>query len=396
MPTAPAARPDAIRRHNLGLLLGQVHRDGDLTRAELTQRLGLSRSTIGALVADLTDLGLVEQRVPSGGDRAGRPSHVVGPRTDGPFAIAVDVDITHVTTAAIGIGGEVLHRHVMATEPSPSPPEVVARQILDAVKVLQTEVGAAAWPVGVGVSVPGTVNRHTGTVEFAPNLLWRNEALGVILADVMPATLPVAIGNDADLAVLAEHLRGTARDCDDVVYLIGRVGVGAGIIANGTPLRGYAGHAGEVGHNVVDPSGPPCHCGKRGCIETYIGENALLQLAGRRLTPTVEHITQLFADAIGGDQQAATAVRKVAEALGRAVASMVNVLNPQKVILGGSLAAVYEFAPDEVVESLNKNTMAPTRDSVQLCLPGLREDSALLGAAELAFSRLLDDPLLSR
>ena len=89
-----AARPEEIRRHNLGLLLEQVHRDGELTRAELTQRLGLNRSTIGALVAELTDLGLIDERVPTSNERAGRPSHVVAPRADGPFAIAVEVTWT--------------------------------------------------------------------------------------------------------------------------------------------------------------------------------------------------------------------------------------------------------------------------------------------------------------
>lgn len=122
MVDSPAARPDAIRRHNLSLVLGQVHRDGAVTRAELTQRLGLSRSTIGALVADLTDRGLVEESVPSGGPRAGRPSHVVGPHSHGPFVVAVDLDVTHVTAAAIGIGGTVLARHVVPAGSTPDSP----------------------------------------------------------------------------------------------------------------------------------------------------------------------------------------------------------------------------------------------------------------------------------
>jgi predicted NBD/HSP70 family sugar kinase len=391
-----AARPDSIRRHNLGLLLGQVHRDGDLTRAELTQRLGLSRSTIGALVADLSELGLVEERVPTGGERAGRPSHVVGARSGGPFAIAVDIDITHLMTAAVGIGGEVLHRHVIEIDPNPGTSEQVAHLILEAVTVLQAEVGPQSWPVGIGVSVPGTVNRHTGVVEFAPNLSWRNEAFGAVLSHVIPASLPLTLGNDADLAVLAEHLRGSGRDCDDVVFLLGRVGVGAGIIVNGALLQGRDGHAGEVGHNVVDPAGPPCHCGKRGCIETYLGENALLELAGRPVAPTVEHVRMVFEDAQHGHLAAAAAVRSVGQALGRAIASMVNVLNPQTVILGGSLAAVYEFAPAEVQDALRQHTLAAAPDSVALRLPGLGENSTLLGAAELAFSKLLEDPLQFR
>jgi predicted NBD/HSP70 family sugar kinase len=391
---AGVVRPDAIRRHNLGLLLSQVHRDGELTRAELTQRLHLSRSTVGALVADLTELGLLDEHVPSGGERAGRPSHLVGPRPDGPSAIAADVDITHVTTAAVGIGGHVLARDVAATDPSPSPPLAIAEEIVAAAKRLGTQVGVGAWPIGIGVSLPGTVGRQDGLVEFAPNLGWRDAAFGEILAGLAPAGLPVSIGNDADVAVLAEHLRGNGRDCDDLVYLMGRIGVGAGVIVNGAPLRGRDGHAGEVGHTVVDASGPKCHCGQRGCVETYIGDSALLQLAGRKASPTVDHTGQLFADARMGNKRAAAAVRTVAQALGRTVASLVNMLNPERVILGGSLAGVLDFARADIRASLDSYTMTTARDAVQLCTPGLGEDSALLGAAELAFARLLADPLV--
>ena len=390
------ARPDAIRRHNLGLLLEHVHRDGELTRAQLTQRLALSRSTIGALVADLAELGLVDERVPNGGDRAGRPSHVVAPRAAGPYAVAVDVDVTHVSSAAIGIGGNILARHDVMTRPSPSSPTQVAAHIVDAVGVLAGSVSAGAWPVGIGVSVPGTVSRHDGTIELAPNLGWHDEPFGSILAQVAPGALPVSVGNDADVAMMAEHLRGAARGCEDAVYLIGRVGVGAGVIANGVPLHGRDGHAGEVGHIVVDASGPRCHCGKRGCVETYVGDKVLLKLAGRRRPPTTEAVRGVFADAGAGDPRAATAVRTVARALGHTVGSLVNVLNPERVILGGSLTGVYEFAGEVVTKAMNEYAMSPDRDAVELCAPGLGPDSTLLGAAELAFAQLLADPLVHR
>jgi predicted NBD/HSP70 family sugar kinase len=392
----PVARPDAIRRHNLGLLLGQVHRDGEMTRAELTQRLRLSRSTIGALVAELTELGLLDERVPSGGVRAGRPSHVVAPRPGGPYAVAVDLDITHITTAAVGIGGHILARHVVETTGTPPGPREAAAHIIDAASVLAAQVDGAARPVGIGVSVPGTVSRRSGSVEFAPNLNWRHETFGAMLADAVPPSLPISLGNDADLAVLAEHLRGNARDCDDVIYLMARIGVGAGIIANGRPLRGYEGFAGEVGHNVVDPSGPHCHCGKRGCVETFIGEQALLTLAGRDEAATTESVAKVFADAFNGDPLAASAVRTVADALGRTIASLVNIFDPERVLLGGSLAGVLEFARDDVVRALNRDVLGGSESAPQLMPPGLGDDSSLLGAAELAFADLLLDPVGSR
>ena len=395
MTRAAVARPDAIRRHNLGLLLTQVHIDGELTRAELTQRLHMSRSTIGALVADLSDLGLVVERVPAGGERAGRPSHVVGPRPDGPYVVAVDVDVTHVTIAAVGIGGFVLGKRMVPT-PTPPEPEAVARIIVESAELLASEIGAHQPAVGIGVSVPGTVGRHSGIVEFAPNLDWRNVAFRDMVAELAPPGMAVHIGNDADLAVLAEHLRGNARGCDDVVFLIARVGVGAGIIVDGRPLRGHDGLAGEVGHNVVDVSGPLCHCGKRGCVETYIGDNALLELAGLAPPVTTEKIAYIFAEAAADHQPAAEAIRTVGDALGRALATLVNVLNPQRILLGGSLAGVLEHAPDSITAAIDRHVLGGFRGPLELLPPALGEDSSLLGAAEIAFAGLLADPVSAR
>lgn len=251
-------------------------------------------------------------------------------------------------------------------------------------------------PVAIGVSVPGTVDRHWGTVGFAPNLGWRNSPFGQLLAELATPHLPVVVGNDADLALLAEHSRGSARGCDDVVYLIGRVGVGAGIIANGLPLRGHDGHAGEIGHVVVDASGPACHCGNSGCLETYIGEAALLALAGRTDPPSDEVVNQVFTAARDGDDVALSAVRQVAASLGRGLASIVNTLNPQRVILGGSLSHVLDIAGNDVSENLDRYALDAPGQSAQLAQPAFGSDSALLGAAEIAFSALLADPVSVR
>ncbi len=383
------ARPDAIRRHNLALILGHVHRDGALTRAELTSRLGVSRSTIGALVADLTSLGLVEESVPTGGERVGRPSHVVGPHSKGPFVVGVDVDITHVTVAGVAIGGGVLERRSVPTGAGPPTPVEVADLVTTAVSELGR--GSGRTVLGVGISVPGTVEHRPRTVGVAPNLGWREVRLGDLLSDRLGADLPVTVGNDADLAVLAELSRGNARGCGDVVYLIGRTGVGAGIVANGSPVHGRDGRAGEIGHNVVDTTGPECHCGKRGCLETFIGDTALMRLAGRDVPPTEDNVAAVFRDAGEGDEQALTAVRSVAQWVGQALGTLVNMLNPQRVILGGSLSQVLELARTEIEHALEQYAFDPGHP-VELSLPRFGTDSALLGAAELAFAELLDDP----
>ena len=393
MARAGAARPEEIRRHNLGLLLEQVHRDGELTRAELTQRLGLNRSTIGALVAELSDLGLIDEHVPTGNERAGRPSHVVTPRVDGPYAIAVEVDVDSVVTAAVSLGGDVLIRRDHTLPAAGNTPGDIADHIATDVDAVVEALPVGARSVGIGVSTPGTVTPSGGRVEHAPNLEWRGEPFGAILTERLPPGVDLVFGNDANLGAMAEHLRGAARGFHDAVYLNGKIGVGGGIIVDGRPLSGAGGFAGEVGHMLLDPAGPPCHCGSRGCVETYVGEGALLRLAGRTAPPNRESVAEVLRSARAGEPAALGGLRGVAVALGRTVANLVNLLNPQVVIMGGSLATVLDLCRAEVETELDVRAMSEARRSVELRTAGLGDDSSLMGAAELAFAPLLADPV---
>lgn len=386
-----AVRPDDIRRQNLALLLERVHLCGEITRAELTAQLGLNRSTIGDLVADLDELGVLRSYIPVGGNRAGRPSHLVGPRADGPYAIAVDVEVDRLTAAAVQVGGEVLTRRDVLLDAKGRRVEAVAEQIASCVRVLVGELPGRAWPVGLGVSIPGTVGRRDGRIETAAALDGDGHPLGGMLSGLLPG-LPIGLGKDADLCLLGEHLRGTARSCNDVVYLTSKIGVRAGILVDGVPLRGHGGLAGDIGHVTLDPSGPSCNCGSRGCVEAFIGEVALIRAAGRRVAPSREVNAAIFDAARLGEQHALRGVQAVGESLGRVVANLVNLFNPELIVLGGSLEGVLDLAAREIGAALDRHALAAARAMVNLRAPGLRADSSLLGAAELAFGALLNDP----
>jgi predicted NBD/HSP70 family sugar kinase len=393
MVVSPAARPDDIRRRNLGLLLDHVHRDGALSRAELTQRLGLNRSTIGALVADLAALGLVTEHVPSGNERAGRPSHVVGPRSCGPYAIAVDVDADRVLSAAVALGGAVLARGEYRLDGHTKPREIIFA-IVESISALRADV-PDGWPIGVGVSIPGTIRRRDHHVDLAPNLHWADVEFGTELATQFTEPLSVKIANDADLGALAEHRRGAGRGYADLVYINGKIGVGGGLISGGNPVTGHDGLAGEVGHMMLAADGPLCRCGSRGCVETFIGEAALLKEAGRRTPPTRAAVDTVIEAARAGDPRACAAVRHVATHLGQAVGSLINLLNPELVILGGSLSDVLTIDRAAVEIEVERRAMSAPRGGVRLVPAGLGEDSSLMGAAELAFRALLEDPLIA-
>ncbi|WP_051267504.1 ROK family protein [Nakamurella lactea] len=387
--TRPAvARPDEIRGRNLTSLLTLVHHEGPLSRAELTGRLGLGRSTIGALVGELDAQGLVRVSVPSGGSQTGRPSHVVGPHPDGPCVLAVDLTVDNTSIATVGIGGSIRRRWTSPGAADPLTPGLVAARIGAILESLGRQ-HPAVRPVGIGLSVPGTVDRHTGRIGVAPNLGWHD----VDLRALLPPDVPVSVGNDADLAVLAEHIRGNGRHCDDLVFLIGRSGVGAGIIAGGLSLLGTAGRAGEIGHNVIDPAGPPCHCGQRGCLETFVGQDALLAAAGLPASGSGGDVAIVFNRARNGERRSLAAVQQAAASLGEAVAVLANLLDPQRVLVGGIFDRLLADQRSRIEHSLQARSLDT---SVELQGPGLGADSALIGAAEIAFEHLLNDPLAVR
>ncbi|SCL40917.1 Sugar kinase of the NBD/HSP70 family, may contain an N-terminal HTH domain [Micromonospora pallida] len=383
---------DEIRRQNLGALLRYVHVHGATSRAELTTALGLNRSTIGALTADLAGAGLVSEGAPKETGRAGRPSLVVRPESERVFAYAFSIEVDRLRAARVGLGGEVLDCRELPRPHGPAAGEA-APLLAAMVKEMHQGAPAGAICVGAGVAVAGMIRRDDGLVRLSPTIGWVDEPLGELLSAELGGVRPVAVGNVADLAVLAEHVRGVAVGCDNVVYLHGDAGVGAGIVAGGRRVTGHGGYAGEVGHMVVNPGGHPCGCGSRGCWETEIGEHALLRAAGRDGVEGRDAILAVVDPAARGDASAQAAVRQAGDWLGFGVANLVNVLNPEMVVFGGTLRDLYLAAAAQVRSRLNSMALAASREHVRLRTPKLGDDAPLIGAAELAFERLLADPL---
>lgn len=385
----PAVTQDEVRRHNLGVLLRLLHVGGATSRADLTAVSGLNRSTVKALTTELAEAGLVRESVPVGrGGGAGRPSILVEPRSEHVWALAVDIGVEHLAAARIGLGGVVLdRRETRQPRGHGDVPQVLARVHA----LVEPLLRAADDPVGIGVAVPGMVGDPQELVRLAPNLGWIDVPLGRLLAVELGRRLPVAVGNEGDLGVMAEHLRGVAAGALDVIYLTGEVGLGGGIIIGGQPLTGAGGYAGELGHMSINPAaGRLCTCGRRGCWETEVGADAVLRATGAAAGADPAEV--LAAAAMSGDRAGKAAVRRVGRWLGVGVANLVNLFNPEVVIFGGLTRTLFPVLEPYVRAELALALAAP-RDQVRLALPGLGGDSSLVGAAELAFAPLLADPL---
>ncbi|MGH8866499.1 MAG: ROK family protein, partial [Actinomycetes bacterium] len=281
MARRPGATQDEMRRHNVSMLLRLVHVHGAVSRAELTSLMGLSRSTIKALVAELAEAGLVVEEIPATGLGAGRPSYVVMPRGDTAYVLGANVGVDSVAVAAVGLGGGVLARREYRIKGLGAKPDVVAGRLASELHRLQTQVPRGAWLVGVGVGVPGIVRRSDGHVEFAPNLTWRDVPFGGLLERRLGLDVPLRVANDGDVGAMAEHVRGAGRGVHTMLYIAGEVGIGGGLVVDGRMLHGAGGYAGEIGHMMVNPTGRGCRCGSVGCLETEIGEEALLRAAGK-------------------------------------------------------------------------------------------------------------------
>ncbi len=387
-----------MRRHNLSVALRTIHHGGGTSRAQLTGDLGLNRSTVGDLVGGLAAAGLVvEDRVdPLLTGRAGRPSLMVRPREEAVSVLAVFLDVHWLRVARVGLGGRVLDRR---TEQLPNPvslEQAVPRVVALAAELLSSPQHRGSL-VGVGVAVPGTVRARVGTVGLAPNLGWSEEPLGPRLASALGEAVgrpvPVQVANDADLGVLAEHLRGAAQGVDDVVYLCGTWGLGGGILTGGHPLTGSHGYAGEVGHVGVDPDGRPCHCGSRGCWEAEAGAAAWTVPLG--IDPHAVDVAAQLLDRLQDGGVAARRTRdRVSRSFARGLATVVNLVDPDLVLLGAGLwRELWPTVSDDVVPWLDRLVLPALREQVRVRPAGLEEDSTLLGAAELAFAPLLADPL---
>ena len=392
--TAPAARPlpasqDDVRRHNLGSLLSLLHVRGATSRADLTALTGLNRSTVRALTGDLVDVGLAVESAPVGRGGAGRPSITVEPASDHVYVLSVDLGVERLTAVRVGLGGVVLDRRSLRQTPGDfSVPSTLAR-LSGLLRALLDSAPPDGVCVGIGVGVCGVVSSEEGTVRFAPNLGWIDVPLRDLMAEVLDSGLPIDLGNDGDVGALAEHLRGAGRGVSDMVFVAGEVGIGGGVIVGGRPFRGAGGYAGEVGHMSVDPKGRMCRCGRRGCWETEISDQALLLATRAADGVTLAQVLDAYA---AGERWTLAGVRRVGRSLGAGVANLVNIFNPELIVFGGAVRHIFSATEPLVREALAGALDAPGQ-GVRLAVAGLADDSVLVGAAELAFAPLLEDPL---
>ncbi|MCO1660733.1 ROK family transcriptional regulator [Pseudonocardia humida] len=359
-----------VRRHNLALVLREIAEGEPVSRAGVAQRTGLTRGTVSSLVEELIADGLVTELAVARGT-TGRPASPLQLNRSGPAGLGIEIGVDEVGVCVVDLSGTVRAQRSAASDHRTREPAVG----LDRAAALAAEVVAeAGLPVeGAGVALPGVVGRD-GVLQRAPNLpRWVDVAVDAELAARLG--LPVDVGNEADLAAAAELWFDGGPP--DFVHVSGGIGVGAGIVLGGELFRGPGGRAGELGHVVVDPDGPACSCGGRGCLEQLAGQRALLELTGAR-----------DVEALLRDPGRATAV--AGRALGVALAGVVNLVDVPTVVLGGLYARLGEPLAAAVTAELRSRV--PSRPEVTVRLSEPDAGGALRAAAALVVRRRLRRP----
>lgn len=270
-----------VKRINRSVLLRLLRRRSGLSRAQLAQESGLTKSTVSLLVRELIDEGWICDTGPAASPGLGRPSTPLQLDGSRRAMIGVEIAVESLRVASVSLTGEVL---ASAEEALPGrEPAAVCRQVARLVLRAQAALQARQLQVsGVGIGLPGAFDEANGTVRFAPNLGWRDVAfLPLITRALAKAGCPplaVHVQNEADTAALSEYEFTDGDDLDSLIFVTCGVGVGAGIVLNDRLFTGLQGMAGEIGHSILQVDGPACSCGRRGCAETFFGARALARL----------------------------------------------------------------------------------------------------------------------
>lgn len=262
--------------------------------------------------------------------------------------------------------------------------DAVIKRIADELESLAQEYQVTLQ--GIGASVPGPLDAARGVILFSPNLEWHEVAFTEALAARMQ--VPIALDDDANCAALGEQWRGAASAARDAVYVIVGTGIGSGLILNGNLYRGATGGAGEIGHTTIEPNGPLCSCGNCGCLEVLAAGPALLRRA-REMGLSCQSTSEVIKEARSGDSTAIQILQVAGRYLGIGLANVVNMLNPEMIVLGGGVALdARELFLVPAREEMRRRALAASAEHVRIELARLGDDAGLVGAARLVWEKL--------
>jgi glucokinase-like ROK family protein len=394
-----------VRKVNTSQVLDCLRTSAPLSRSTIAHRTGLNRSTVSSVVDELLVDNLVRE-VGLQPSQGGRPGVLLELNPQGGCAVGVELGIGFFSVLLSNFAAEALWRKRVSYDPT----EDFSATLMYIEELIQhaLDVGQqmALRPLGVGLGLPGLVDIRTGELVLAPNLKVESIQFGKLWQEKFG--VHVFLENEANAAALGEFYFGHGRNVRNLIYLSAGVGVGSGIVINGRLFRGTTGFAGEIGHMATNSnSGEMCGCGKRGCFETFVGPRSILRRVRRELeesgccadsplrTVSPDEITmEMVVDAAQKDNSIAlSALQEAGQYLGVGISNLVNIFNPEMVVLGGALNIASPILLPIITQTTEEQVLPPLRDTFRIVASAHGVDACVMGAVALVMDDILREPM---
>lgn len=391
-----------LRILNQYKLLQALYFNDPSNRHDLCQRTGLSMATITNLVSDLLETEVI---VETGTEKSsgGRPRVILAVNEDFGNFIGIDLGETHIRFDLFSVKMNLIKTVTYWLDEGPVEAQEVVEKIVAGYQTLMTDSSLPEEKIiGIGIGVPGVVERDGGISIFAPNWGWQNISL---LAELQKKiTRPITMDNGAKAMSLAEMWFGTGQGSDNLIALLLGTGIGTGIVWNGLVMRGVTNSAGEWGHTTLKLDGRSCRCGGQGCLETYIGATGIIQTLQDNFPDSsllisknqLNQIKNIASAAKQGDKIAHFVISETTRYLGAGIANLINLYNPHTIILGGWVSSLFgSYFIEQLPEILARYALQQPLDATNIKISCLGENAISMGAACLVLTEFLNGERLT-
>ena len=365
----------ALRELNQQRIIDALLGSGPLTQAELARQTGLSTATVSNIVKTMTAIGSLETEPTTS---SGRRALLVRLSNNGAVAVGIDFGRRHLRIVLASLGFTVVAERFVELPLGHRAEESIDRASQLLAALLEEHDVKPSAVLGVGVGIPGPIDQRTGTVVQGAIL---PEWVGIHLLELEKRLhFPVVFDNDANLGALAEVTWGPHNTVDNLVFVKIGSGIGAGLILGGHPFSGSLGITGEIGHETITDNGVACHCGNRGCLETVASTSVMMALLGTRAPVSTADIVR---NALSGDSATLRVLDDAGAAIGRGLASIANLINPEVIVIGGPLAGLDQILLDPIRRGLLRHAVPSVGEATGLVMSSLGDRAEALGAASL-------------
>ncbi|QTN01561.1 ROK family protein [Sediminibacillus dalangtanensis] len=381
-----------VKKGNKSLVLETIKDHSPVSRAETANLTGLNKGTVSSLVSELLEEQLISESGPGVSSGGRRPVMLLFNQLAG-YSIGIDIGVNYLLGVLTDLQGNICNeKRESYTDLTYEEIKVKLFDIID--HLIDAAPPSPYGIVGIGVGVPGTVS-NTGEILLAPNLEWKNIHLQAVLE--RKYQVPVVIENEANAGAYGEKRFGAGKDLEDIIYVSAGIGIGVGLILNGSLYKGNNGFSGELGHMTIEVDGKKCRCGNKGCWELYAAEQALLSNAAKLPDapeqPTLENLSELADD---GDEQVIRLFEQVGDYLGVGLNNIINIFNPQQVIIGNRMASAKKWLRDPLISRMVNQTLWFQQKDLQIQFSELSTHSTALGVAAFSVENFFKGDLQSQ